>query len=40
MCSNMGTPKPPANIEEDQKLDHTLAERLAKALEILSDLED
>jgi hypothetical protein len=40
MCSNMGNPKPPVNIEEDQKLDHALMERLAKALEILSDIED
>jgi hypothetical protein len=40
MFSNMGNPKRPANIEEDQTLDQTLMERLAKALELLSDLED
>jgi len=36
----MARPKPPADIEEDQKLDHTLMERLAKAIEDLPDLED
>ena len=36
----MGKPKSPGNLEEDQKLDHCLVERLAKALEVLSNLED
>jgi hypothetical protein len=37
--SSMGT-KSHVNIEEDQKLDRTLAERLAKVVEVLSNLED
>ena len=36
----MGTPKPQLNLEEEQKLDQTLVQRLAKALELLPDLED
>jgi hypothetical protein len=36
----MGKPKMPGNIEEDQKLDRTVANRLAKVIEVLSDLED
>jgi hypothetical protein len=36
----MARPKPPTDIEEDQKLDRTLMERLAKVIEDLPDLED
>ena len=39
IASSMGT-KLPVNIEEDQKLDRTVAERLAKVVEVLSNLED
>ena len=36
----MGTPKSPVNIEENQKLDSTLVERLAKVVEALRNLEE
>jgi hypothetical protein len=39
IASSMGT-KSPVNIEEDQKLDRTVAEHLAKVVEVLSNLED
>ena len=38
--SSMGTPKSPVNIEENQKLDSTLVERLAKVVEALRNLEE
>ncbi len=40
MKTIMGTPKSPGNIEEEQKLDRALLERLAKVLEILPNIED
>jgi hypothetical protein len=36
----MRRPIPRTNIEENQKLDRTLLERLAKAVEVLPNLED
>lgn len=36
----MGKPKPPVDLEENQKFDRDLLERLAKALEDLPDIED
>ncbi len=36
----MGRNRSPANIEEDQKLDHALVERLAKVLADLQNLEE
>ncbi len=36
----MGCPIPLVNIEQDQKFDSALVERLAKVLEFLPDLED
>ena len=35
----MGHSTEPANIEEDQKFDRALVERLAKVVEVLPDLE-
>ncbi len=40
MIPAMAKPKPPVDLEEDQRLDRNLLERLAKALEDLPDLED
>ena len=39
MIPAMAKPKPTVDIEENQKLDSNLLERLAKALEVLHDLE-
>ena len=36
----MGRSIPLVNIEQDQKFDDTLVERLAKVLKVLSNLED
>jgi hypothetical protein len=36
----MGCPIPLANIEQDQKFDDALVERLAKVLKVLPNLED
>ena len=35
----MQKPKLPANIEQDQKLDSIVLERLAKVIEVLPDIE-
>ena len=40
MDSSMGRPIPLANIEQDQKFDDALVERLAKVLKVLPNLED
>jgi hypothetical protein len=40
MNSSMGRPIPLANIEQDQKFDDALVERLAKVLKVLPNLED
>jgi len=39
MIQAMAKPKPPVDLEENQKLDSNLLERLAKALEDLHNLE-
>jgi hypothetical protein len=36
----MANSKQVANLEENQKLDGTLAERLAKIMEVLQNIED
>ena len=36
----MGRPKPLVNIEEEQKLDRALMERLAKVVAVLPNMED
>jgi len=36
----MGRPIPLANLEQDQKFDVALVERLAKVIEVLQNLED
>jgi len=40
MNSSMGCPIPLANLEQDQKFDVALVERLAKVIEVLQNLED
>jgi hypothetical protein len=35
----MAKPTAPANIEDDQKIDRLLMERLAKIIEVLPDIE-
>ena len=40
MASSMGNPIPLANIEQKQKFDDALVQRLAKVIEVLSNLED
>jgi len=40
MDSSMGRPIPLTNIEQDQKFDDALVERLATVLKVLSNLED
>ena len=40
MNSSMRRPIPLVNIEQDQKFDDALVERLANVLKVLSNLED
>lgn len=40
MDSSMGRPIQLANMEQDQKFDDALVERLAKVLKVLPNLED
>jgi hypothetical protein len=40
MDSSMGSPIPLANIEQNQKFDDALVERLAKVIDVLPNLEN
>jgi hypothetical protein len=40
MNSSMGRPIPLANMEQDQKFDDALVERVANVLKVLPNLED
>jgi hypothetical protein len=40
MESNMRSPSPRANLEDDEKFDSDLLRRLAKIVEVLQNIED